>query len=679
MFRRATLPLLVTLLFGSVLAGQSPTPTPAPVPAQTPRPVPPETTAFNAAIAMKGADEKLAALEKIRTDFPQASNLALVDTQILTTLAANWPDRTQAITEVFDRMIGRIPADAAPDSRLQQLTGPMGVVVTRKVLLDKTDALMTSALAALDKDAFATVQLETAKRLKQPEPSAEIIDTRFGAVRARGLEMRARIAAARGDSDKAESFYKGAVDASPVFGTAVTSLVDIYTARKDFDKAEAVLNASIKAAGSPALAARPNMALADVYEKKGDDAKLEPLLSEAIKAAQPGPAFVKLAKLEARRGNNAKALEHYISAAVQGGMSATDDAAMRTLYKATNGNDEAKLELLIDEVYREKFPNPVKPDAYTPTAARTDRLVLLDMFTGSGCGPCVSADLALDAVMKRYPAGTIVSLAYHENIPAPDPMVTEGSNARRAYYSIRGVPTFNIDGGLGKLGGGARTGTPNVYKEYVAKIDKALETPATAALSVSATGTGDQIVVTADVTKLPADAKDLRLHILIVEHELKFLGENGIRFHPMVVRAQAGKEGSGIPITATGRTQQTFSLAAIKEDVTNTLKAEMEKRRSTEVPGATPRSYAADGRAYVAIDHGELSVVAFIQQGAYVAPATTGPQPAGIEIIGDPATASAATAQAATQKPATPGPLTNVLQTAIAEVVFASPAKGKGQ
>ena len=289
------------------------------------------------------------------------------------------------------------------------------------------------------------------------------------------------------------------------------------------------------------------------------------------------------------------------------------------------------------------------------------------MFTGSGCGPCVAADLAFDAVMERYPAGTIVPLAYHQNIPAPDPMVTTGSVARKDYYQIRGVPTFNIDGALGRLGGGARANTATAYKDYVAKIDKALETPALAELSVSATGEGDQIVAIANVSKLPDNATDLRLHILLVERDVRFSGENGIRFHPMSVRGSAGENGNGIPITSTGMTQHTFSLNAIKEDITRTLQAEMDRRRKTEQPGAIPREYAADGRPHVNIDPAHLSVVAFVQQGPYrAAPGGPTASSAGIESSLDALQADADTGTARDDRGRSP----TCLQAAIAEVVY---------
>ena len=666
LLRRAALPSCLVLLVVS-LAGQSPTP--APNPAQTARPLPPDAAAFQAAGQIREPAARLAALEKFRTDFPQSTSIGLADNQILSVLVANWPERTDAIVDVFDRIVNRIPSGAPPETRLTSLITPVNQLVGKKLMLDRSEELIASALSALDETKYAEAQRATATRLNQPAPAPERLRSNFGGVRSRGLEVLARIAVAKGDAAKAESLYKEAVDANPAFGPAVTSLVDIYTSRKEYDKAEAVLKASIKVALSPAVAARPTMALADLYEKKGDEPALEALLGEAMKASPPpAGAAVKLAKLEARRGNTAKALELFVAAAAQGSIPAADDSAMRELYRSQHNGSDAGLDTRIDEIYREKFPNPVKPQAYTPSSSRTNRLVLLEMFTGSGCGPCVAADLAFDAVMERYPAGTIVPLAYHQNIPAPDPMVTTGSVARKDYYQVRGVPTFNIDGALGRLGGGGRTNTEAAYRDYVGKIDKALETPALAEVSVSATGEGDRITAIADVSKLPADAKDLRLHILLVERDVRFSGENGIRFHPMSVRGSAGENGNGIPITSTGKTEHTFSLSAIKEDITRTLQAEMERRRRSEQPGATPREYAADGRPHVNIDPAHLSVVAFVQQGAYRPPAGPTTPAAGVESSVE--TTPILGAPPAPARPATTGPLANVLQAAIAEVVF---------
>jgi hypothetical protein len=283
--------------------------------------------------------------------------------------------------------------------------------------------------------------------------------------------------------------------------------------------------------------------------------------------------------------------------------------------------------------------------------------------------------------MIRY-GSEVISIVYHENIPAPDPMVAANNNDRRLYYSVSGVPTFEIDGSMvanaagSNPGGGARPNTPSVYNNYKASIDKALEMPARAALTVNAVGEGDQISVTVNVTSLPADAKDLRLHIVLVEKELKFTGENGIRFHPMAVRASVGEKGSGLPISATGTTKVTFNLSTIKDEITKTLAAEMEKRRKQEAPGSTPREYAAEVRGpYTAIDTSELAVVAFVQEGPYRAPKPVTPSAAPAA----PAAPQAAPAPA----PAPPMPkadpaYANILNAAKADVVFGPASKTKG-
>jgi len=670
------------------------TPPPAPAVPPAPRPPSPEQLALTAAVAAKDPAERLAALEKMRTDFPQATLLGTVDSQILITLVANFADRTEEITTVFERVIARIPADAAPDVRLNSTLGPVNQVVPKKLLLDRSEKLVVDAVGGLDLEKYAQAQRDTAKRSSRPEPQQALLETSFDAMKGRGLEALAKIYVAKGDNARALDTYKEAVKTNPVFGTATTALVDMYTAKNDYASAEALLKDAVKSSTTPIAASRPSMALADLYVKKGDAPAAQAILEETVKANPTlAAAILALARVEETCGDPAAALGHYEVAAVAGSMKAADEAAMRTLYRNAHNGSEAGLEETLDKAYREKFPNPVTPEAYKRTFSRSNRLVLLEMFTGSGCPPCVAADLAFDAAMERYGEDNVIALAYHENIPAPDPMVAANNDDRRKYYSVNGVPTFEIDGAMvanangSNRGGGGREGTPGLFELYKPKIEKALETSAQAALFVSATGEGDMVTVTATVTKLPADAKDVRLHLVLAERELKFTGENGIRFHPMAVRATAGEKGAGIPISATGTTQFTFNLATIKDELTKTLAAEMVKRHSTEAPGSTPREYVAEGRAYTKIDTTELVVVAFLQDGPYQAP----PKPATPGVGGAGANAAADSGAAAAEPPAgtapvasqqTPAkapdaPLENVLQAARANVVFAA-AKGKG-
>ena len=74
---------------------------------------------------------------------------------------------------------------------------------------------------------------------------------------------------------------------------------------------------------------------------------------------------------------------------------------------------------------------PLKPDPYSGRASpHHDRVVLLELFTGAECGPCVAADLAFDALSDVYRTTELITLEYHLHIPRPDPLTGRDSVTR---------------------------------------------------------------------------------------------------------------------------------------------------------------------------------------------------------------------------------------------------------
>jgi hypothetical protein len=150
--------------------------------------------ALTAAYATRDPAARLAALEKIRADYPGAPFLGGVDYHLLSTLLT-WPDRLDAITAVVDRILARIPANASPDERLSWLLAPAGLgqLVNKKVLLDRSETLITEALAAFNLHDYATRLKETARRGHQPEPPQATIERQFNSLRALALNALGRI------------------------------------------------------------------------------------------------------------------------------------------------------------------------------------------------------------------------------------------------------------------------------------------------------------------------------------------------------------------------------------------------------------------------------------------------------------------------------------------------------
>ena len=391
------------------------------------------------------------------------------------------------------------------------------------------------------------------------------------------------------------------------------------------DNAGTVLTDLLQAAGPDAQAAFRASgleALGRWYQAKNDSAKAEQYFSDALKVdATSKASTLGLAKLAATAGNDQKALGYYLQAATMGALKGDDEKAFHALYVKVNGS-EKNLEKDIDKTFREHFANPVEPAKWTASPLRTTRIVLAELFTGSGCPPCVAADYALDAAMERYGEADLATLVYHVHVPQPDPMTTAASVARKDYYKeyVLGVPTFIVDGELSRLGGGGRDNSGITYGTYANSIDPRMNTAPDATLALKASLKNATVTVQTSVSGLSAkykDAKDLTVHIALAEQELTFTGENGMRFHPLVVRAMAGgdKPGVALKTDASGKAtiDTTFDLATIPTDITSSLDAEIKKRRGNETAGSTPATYKAEGHPYTTVDPKKLIVVAFVQ------------------------------------------------------------------
>ena len=331
----------------------------------------------------------------------------------------------------------------------------------------------------------------------------------------------------------------------------------------------------------------------------------------AITPALPMAVFA-LADIEEKRGNQQAALALFLHGAATGRGRAAHYEALRRLYNTVHGSLEG-LDDAVDAFYRNKFPNPVKPDPYVATSARSNRVVLFELFTGSSCFPCVAVDLALEGVLARYPPDAVAVLAYHGNLPQPDPMVVSAGRARAASYKLGGIPAHFVDGAGKDDGWGDTDRSPEVYRRFTTDIDAALEVPAQAKLAATASTDGRSVRARITVSAVPPEAA-ARLHVVLAERQLRFSGENGIRFHPMVVRAVAGENANGVPVPAPDTAiEHTFEFAAIQEDVRKSLADNIAERRKAAPAGAPDPYWRAEGNAMVKIDPAALVVVAFVQ------------------------------------------------------------------
>jgi len=347
--------------------------------------------------------------------------------------------------------------------------------------------------------------------------------------------------------------------------------------------------------------------LGQVYLKKGRDAEAEKAFKDAHKASPSlEAASIGLATVVAKSGDNARAVEIMAEAAVSGRMTGESRQLLEELYRKTRQDSLSGLEEMLDERYRRAFPNPLRVKHYKPGSSRKDRVVLAEVFTGSGCPPCVAADLAFDAVLDRYERRGVAVLMYHLHIPRPDPMANAATQNRATFYGVRGVPSYMIDGQAGG-GGGSREATEAIYNRFNPGIEKRLGVPSQAEIKLETALDGGVVKVRATVAKVESQSPSLKLNLALVEKSLRYGGENGVRFHPMVVRGMAGPGASGFRLLGSqpATFEQTFDLAQL----TGELKDQLDEYEQ--------RNFGLKfSEKKHAIDAANLAVVAFVQDEA---------------------------------------------------------------
>lgn len=260
----------------------------------------------------------------------------------------------------------------------------------------------------------------------------------------------------------------------------------------------------------------------------------------------------------------------------------------------------AKIESELDKQYFAKVP-PFKPESFEGRKSKSDRVVLMELFTGAQCPPCVAADVAFDALEKTYKPTEVALLQYHLHIPGPDPLTNSITEARAKHYGANSTPTTLFNGKKEASGGGAMANAEKKYKQYREIIEKQIEEPAKANLSVEANRTGDTINIRAKVKDLDDPSEKKRLRFALVEESVRYTGGNGLRFHHMVVRDMPGGP-DGFALTKKDNEHTaSVKLDTLRQALTKYLDEAGEKR-------AFPKPDRP-----MALKH--LKVVAFVQDG----------------------------------------------------------------
>ena len=427
-------------------------------------------------------------------------------------------------------------------------------------------------LTATDKDKLEKDELFVRSPLPEPMTAAQQLTTKAAlaqnkAVLEKDAETKKELLKAAADArteadEKVPGLYREVVAKhadTPAAFDAAMNLLRNPALKLKADEAEALVKVAHKHAG-PFGSLFAGVTFAPVAEALAKQPGLEPaalaLLEPVAKVLSAGdPAGPRVTVLTAYQAVLLKAGKADVAKAV--------------------GGEVAKLETVLDAEYLKAVP-PFKPAAF---AGRKDtsanQVVVLELFTGAQCPPCVAADVAFDALLKTYKPADVLLIQYHVHIPGPDPLTNPDSVARFDYYrkefpdAVRGAPTSVFNGKPQSGGGGPMGAAENKYKQYAEIINPLLEKTVETKVAGKATRAGDKIDIALEVAG--GDGADMKLRVLVVEESIRYVGGNQIRFHHHVVRAMPGGA-DGVAITDKAfKHATTADLGAVRTGLTKYL------------------------------------------------------------------------------------------------------------
>lgn len=320
-------------------------------------------------------------------------------------------------------------------------------------------------------------------------------------------------------------------------------------------------------------------------------AKPEEVRSWAAKAAKAAAAYgsgwqleidVRLVEAMAEQDNLAPVALLYARQAERLLTPATSPVEQRRVLgvlaqalKKAGKDDEAK-EI---ETRIEKLPR-IALRKFTGRKVKNDRVVLVELFTGAECPPCVAADLAFDALGKTFKPTEAVLLQYHLHVPRPDPLTNADTEARAKFYDeeVGGTPAILFNGKAGPEGGGPAERAQNLYDAYADIVDSLLEKDPKAQIKLTALQKGTKISIAAEISDVDKPSDSTRLRFALVEDAVKYQGGNKLAEHHHVVRAMPGGAGGFVVKAKTLKQSVSVDLDQLRKQLTKYLE-EFEKER----------------------------------------------------------------------------------------------------
>ncbi|HLI76230.1 MAG TPA: hypothetical protein VKV02_04730 [Acidobacteriaceae bacterium] len=463
-----------------------------------------EASAFAAARAVSSPEQRIAALQSYLQEFPSGAHSGAARDLLLQIYLLSFPDQREPIHALATAEVMSVPPGFERWEEQARVADTLAGAEPAGADLEDAQQWAQSALASLTEAAYRREMAAAQARYKLPRLTAKEIHAQY-------LQQRTMFLAAAAHVDLQAGKLQDA-----------TTLLDEASALHPL---------------SPEVnALRGQLALAE--------------------------------------GRNDAALAALERADAMGGLDATWRAKELALFQASTHGDSTALQEQIDSVYRNLYPPAFQlPRRQLPPGGHT---ALLEIFTGSGCAACAGVDQAANSLLASYAPQDLALIEFDEHIPRPDPLANPDSVARAAFYGVEQAPQAFLDGQEVQVLGSSRQDVENIVVSLADVIEDQAALPSSLTLQLATSWSGTGVVTVQRIldrrpapnglpeTSLRALARAM-VFTALVEDNVRYSGENGIRFHRMVVRSLQSAPAANLFGAASQAQQTTFDIPSVRK------------------------------------------------------------------------------------------------------------------
>jgi hypothetical protein len=367
-FLRFTLVMLAFVAFAWLAAGaqgagttqKPPDTATTPAPGATPQELPPDFKAFNDAAKEKDAQKRVGMYEKFIADHPTSPLVPTAKSQIQSSLLAAFRDTRK---KYLDGIKARIDeAKTNENLPLHTTYSRYASELMNAGLLEEAEEYARTGLASMDEQKFIALRKQAVERAvvaldKPPAPQP--------ASRGVSFAMEGGVMVARPAPPRPAS-------AAPATRPAPPPMPTEEALRTSFRSERAAMQAT----------------LGQVLLKRAKTAEGEKILKEAYAGKPASSTRATIAKVLAesakKAGNEKDQFEYLTVLALSGRITADEQKDFQALYRKTHAGSLDGLEEMLDERYRRETPKWIEVTPFTRKAAPNQRVVLAEVFAGSG-------------------------------------------------------------------------------------------------------------------------------------------------------------------------------------------------------------------------------------------------------------------------------------------------------